>query len=433
MKRITLLTLTLILSAVPIFWVSASGTVVRKDKKLGLELIEKVKSGSINDIKLLIEKGADVNTGTRFGWTALIWACRNGRTKVAELLIEKGAEPDKPHICGDSPLKWACRNGHIEVVKLLIEKGADLDKQDFSGNTALMIACRNHHTDIAKQLIENGADMDKQDNKGNTGLIWACRSRSGRANKIAELLIEKGADLDKQNNDGNTALIFVCMTGNTKVAKLLIEKGPDLNIQNKYGNTALIYACMNSLTEIAKLLIEEGADLDIQNNNGDTALIRACKNGSPEICKALLSHAIILPELTIGKDKFKANFLLVLKKAFNDRFPKDIRVLIASKLELKQLLYFANIKGYWDLFKEAFLAKVDEIAEYTIKALIPMMVKARNLEGVTQELKDLLNPEHYEENFGEPLRNNIKKVIKARELHLFVRLPKDSSSEMQSL
>ena len=54
-----------------------------------------------------------------------------------------------------------------------------------------------------------------------------------------------------------------------------------------------------------------------------------------------------------------------------------------------------------------------------------MMVKAKNLEGLTDELKSLLNTEYYEENFGEILRNNIKTVIKARKLHLFVRYSKE--------
>ncbi len=184
-------------------------------------------------------------------------------------------------------------------------------------------------------------------------------------------------------------------------------------------------ACHSGRTEIAKLLIENGADLNKQNHDGNTALIWACKKGHTEICKALLSHAIILPELTVGKREFKANFLLVLKKY---KCPKDMKFLLASKLELTELLYFANIKGYCNQFKEAFLIKVNEIAEYTMEALMPMMVDAINQKGVTQELKNLLNPEHYEENFGELLRNNIKKVIEAKKLHLFMRFPKDSSS-----
>ena len=209
----------------------------------------------------------------------------------------------------------------------------------------------------------------------------------------------------------------------TRQAKLLVKKGTDLNNQWKDGNTAIIWACKNGLTEVVKLLIEKGADPNIQNKYVSTALIYACRKGHIEICKAILSHAIILPELT-EKD-FKL-MLYRLWKEFN--VPKDVRALIVSKLELKQLLHFVNVNIYQKYIQEGFFIKINEIAEYTIEALMPMMVGAINLGELSQELKDLLNPEHYEENFGKTLRENIETVIKAGKLYLFVRFPKESFS-----
>ncbi len=117
----------------------------------------------------------------------------------------------------------------------------------------------------------------------------------------------------------------------------------------------------------------------------------------------------------------------MLFKVFkNIKCPNGVRACIASFLELKQLLYFTNIKIYRDLFEEAFLAKVDEIAEHTIKELTPIMLNARKV--ARQDLQNQLNPELYEKNFGQALRENIKKVIKAGELQLFVRYSKASAS-----
>ncbi len=58
---------------------------------LDLELIEKAKSGSLEELNNLIEKGADIDKQDNYDRTALIWACYNGQEEVAKLLIEKGA------------------------------------------------------------------------------------------------------------------------------------------------------------------------------------------------------------------------------------------------------------------------------------------------------------------------------------------------------
>ncbi len=248
-------------------------------------------------------------------------------------------------------------------------------------------------------------------------IFWV--SASGTVVKEA-----KNLGLELINTQGKPALVWACLNGHTEVAKLLIEQGADLNIQDVFSLTALRWACINDHTEVAKLLIEKGAVLNKQGEDSHTALRWACIHGHTEICKAILSHAIILPELT------EKDFKLMLYKLWKKfQCSKDMRVAIALKLELKQLLYFASTKEYCNQFKDGFLAKVDEIAEYTIEALMPMMVEVRNLSGVTQEVKDLINPEHYEENFGVVLRKNIETVILEKRLHLFVRLLKDNSSD----
>ena len=47
-----------------------------------------------------------------------------------KLLLEKGAELETKDEYGQTPLSWAARNGHEAVVKLLLEKGAELETKD---------------------------------------------------------------------------------------------------------------------------------------------------------------------------------------------------------------------------------------------------------------------------------------------------------------
>ena len=49
--------------------------------------------GNIEVVKLLIERGADVNAeDTFYQSTPLDWATENGHVEIAKLLIQKGAE-----------------------------------------------------------------------------------------------------------------------------------------------------------------------------------------------------------------------------------------------------------------------------------------------------------------------------------------------------
>ena len=242
----------------------------------------------------------------------------------------------------------------------------------------------------------------------------------------------KGADLDIQNKNGDTALIRACEYGHLEVVKLLIENGAELNMQEEGdGDTALILACRRGHLEIAKLLIKKGADIHKQDKRGNTALILAVKNNNIETCKVLLSHIIILPSLKRGENEFSAPFFLLILNKVNSKIPKDIKKLLALYLELPQSVHFLTNIGCPALVKQVFLSRIDEIVEYTIEKLTPMMVTARE-KTQNQELKELLNPELYKVNFGQNLRENIKNTIEENNLHLFVKRASDNSTKDKS-
>jgi ankyrin repeat protein len=58
--------------------------------------------------------------------TPLSWAAKRGHKGIVKLLLEKGADVNAATVSfGQTPLYWASENGHVDVVKLLLEKGAD--------------------------------------------------------------------------------------------------------------------------------------------------------------------------------------------------------------------------------------------------------------------------------------------------------------------
>lgn len=91
--------------------------------------------------------------------------------EIIKLLINKGADVNGKNYTDSSPLHYAValKNKGTEIIKLLIDKGADMNTKNCYGDTPL------HRTvfrslENAKILIEHGADVNAKDNDGKTPL-----------------------------------------------------------------------------------------------------------------------------------------------------------------------------------------------------------------------------------------------------------------------
>jgi len=78
-----------------------------------------------DEVKWLIEAGADINALNKSGYTALMLASYLGRTEVAKLLVNAGADVRITNNDGYTALMLADQYGHKEVAELLREAGAD--------------------------------------------------------------------------------------------------------------------------------------------------------------------------------------------------------------------------------------------------------------------------------------------------------------------
>ena len=112
-------------------------------------------------VKMLFKVGIDVNAEkyspilplmVASKKTPLMVASKNGHTKIVKLLLEKGADVNAKM----TALMLAAANGHTEIIKLLLEKGADVNAKNKYGSTALMFAAANGRTEIVQILLEKG-------------------------------------------------------------------------------------------------------------------------------------------------------------------------------------------------------------------------------------------------------------------------------------
>jgi len=147
-------------------------------------------------VRMLIERGANPNmqlffkpanvrgsTNTR-GSTPLIRAAANADMEVMKLLMEKGADVNLKMADRQTPIMAvlagkASEPQALEMIRVLHEAGADVNvialvnlREDVRGGTALHYAVRKRYKEVIKKLAEYGIDMNARDQDGLTALDY---------------------------------------------------------------------------------------------------------------------------------------------------------------------------------------------------------------------------------------------------------------------
>jgi len=205
-------------------------------------LMQAIEKGDLKTAEDLLNQGASMNAGTLCdpampeyeSYTALGCAAKNGRTAAVKLLLDKGADINQKwggyrfgH-WNPTPLILASMGGHTDTVKLLLDRGADVNATDsMSGIRALTIAA------------------------------W-----SGDNPEIVKLLLDRGANVNEKNSEGTTPLIFAAGKGRPGMVKNLVERGADINAKDATGSTALSMAAYEGHNDVVTILVQAGADVD---------------------------------------------------------------------------------------------------------------------------------------------------------------------------
>ncbi len=207
----------------------------------------------INELRALIDDGADVNVNVIFKkiyvFTPLFLAAEAGYTEILAVLLKAGADVNFA-TDGDTPLMIAAENGHSEIVKLLLKTGADVNASRETGSTPLYLASLNDHSEIVKLLLKAGADVNASHENGFTPLYQAVQE--GYI-EIVKLLLKADVDVDAADTYGLIPLLIAQQNGNYKIQGRLLEA--------KNGGTPLMMAAAKGHSEIVKLLLKAGANI----------------------------------------------------------------------------------------------------------------------------------------------------------------------------
>ena len=342
------------------------------------------RTGTVDALKVLIARGADVNTREKwFGETAVMWAASENHGDAIRVLAEAGADLNARSTLLDAPvlefprsggpnsplprggwtaLMFAARDGAIDAAGALADLGANLNATALPqtdvplkpeeiaaaqakniGTSALVYAIINVHYDLAAMLLDKGADPNVVDGAGMGALYAAVDMNSlqwvqGRPAPIltdhfdgvdlVKRLLAKGAKPNarltgkplKRHHDagstlnfgeGTTPLIRAARTNDVDVMKALLDGGADPFLTLPDRTTALMIAAgqgyggirgegirlvvptADSAIEAMTVLLDRGLDVDAFNNAGNTALHAAVARGDA-VVKFLASRGASL-------------------------------------------------------------------------------------------------------------------------------------------
>jgi ankyrin repeat protein len=276
------------------------------------QIFQAIESNNLEQAKLLIESGSDVNLTQQDGISLLECAVIQSSINMVKLLLSAGAKPDhgfqsplkqaifkeQPDIVQalidaganvnlllenqETPLIHAASVGNLEIVKILVEAGADAKVISEHEDHALLLAAASGHRDIFDYL--SPFVLPKQQRQAQRALESGIREKQRKQDRLVEKLVDAAGlgnlkqvqeaiadkvDVNGIGSGGSTALYQASWWGRTRVLKELIASGADIELQHEEDQfTPLLSAVRMATSSSVFLLLKAGANPNAMTKNG---------------------------------------------------------------------------------------------------------------------------------------------------------------------
>lgn len=269
----------------------------------GRPLLHIAAQGGKEDIMcLLLDRGADANVLDENGEASGYWAAGHGHLGSLKLLLERGLDANKG---GYGPMRFALQNGHKAIVQTLVEHGVQLGA-DGRQHVRRTKDNKLEYLDILLYVLKNTKDEDKkvllQDVKDASERRWSeieSILELGNYEKAAAFLEHNLGSLEFLATTSRSFLLCICAEHHLlNGVRRLLSSGPITGALRRYGVKPLQWTALHVAVykaavfdkdlELVRLLIEHGWDPAFEDERGCTALDIACMYGHEKLVKELL-------------------------------------------------------------------------------------------------------------------------------------------------
>ncbi|MDC7994199.1 ankyrin repeat domain-containing protein [Altibacter sp. HG106] len=259
------------------------------------------RKGSIDFLKLLVEKGVSYKTTNKVGGNAFLFAAQGTRghensMEIYRYLQGLGIDPNIVTEDGYTPLhRLAYASENEEVIKFFLTKGADVMQADEDGNTPFLNAASRNSLNVITLLAKHATSLEKTNKKGQNALMLA--TQNNQPEVVSYLLQQPGGKKTVQavDADGNNLAYYWVASYNPKNLEafqqkqvILQQNGVDFTQKQAENNTLLHLAAGANDADLLRQVASFNLPVDAKNDNGLTALHIAAMRATNEATLKLL-------------------------------------------------------------------------------------------------------------------------------------------------
>jgi ankyrin repeat protein len=221
-------------------------------------------NGDIRAIGEALAAGTKVDALSSTGQTALYFAAFAGKTEAVKLLLDKGADVNggQPGGLSGTPFQAALLSNQYEIAKILLKDGKppiDVHAKTLSLPTTTLLATvvDTKDADLLKVFLDHAVGIDPNEQMPIVGWTALDSAILNRQNDLAAILLTKlrGWHFTPNAITGQTTLDFAIQNGTPELVALILDKVPglDLSTKNKFGQSVLDSAA--DKPEILRVLV----------------------------------------------------------------------------------------------------------------------------------------------------------------------------------
>ena len=248
------------------------------------------------------------------GKTPLMFWAANGVIDQVRVLLDQGADVNAVDDDGDGVLRWALASRNAPIFSMLLNSGADANAASTSaaghpGSCILHAVAAIDWEEGVSLLVAYEADVNPRGADGATPLMVAAAAGS---NTTVNILHAHGAEVNAVDNDGDSVLYYAASKGHVSTVSLLLRLGANADARPaESGHTPLTIAAVscvptgnntlapgttvNDYTNIVFALLRAGADASLMYKTG-FVLLRYTERGIEE------APLELVPRLVLGDD-----------------------------------------------------------------------------------------------------------------------------------